>query len=245
MRIRALIAVAILLLPAELSAQRLPIPRRGPTRPTPLPPQPPTIVRDLAYTRLPYSVETYPLVSHFVSPGFMGPNGPSSWTSGGMGTHIDFKVTPHVSVTFDVTSSVFGGPMPTGTAEFGTRIRPKYSERRLYPFADWRVGYVYAYHRFFQAYYDPFMAPMNEGIGYVGRHSQGIGAIAGGGFDYAITRRFFLTAGAAVTRSHMWADGFQSSTPERTTFGLTSYRFMLGVRFNPVRLLAPRGPLDP
>jgi hypothetical protein len=244
MRIRALFAIAILLLPSAVSAQRIPIPtRRGPARPTPLPPQPPTITRELGYRRLPYSIETYPLISRVVSPGFV--NGTPSWMSGGLGTHADLKVTPVVSVTLDITSSFLGGPIASQTAEFGTRLRPRYSESRLYPFVDARVGYVYAYHNQFRPLYDPYMSPMSDGFGYVGRYSQGIGAIAGGGVDFALTRRFFLTTGAAVTRSHMWVQGFQNVTPDRNTFGMTSYRFTLGVRYNPVRVLAPRGPLDP
>lgn len=246
MRIRALVAVAVLILPAASEAQRIPIPtRRGPTRPAPLPPQPPTITRELAYRRLPYSIETYPLISRFVSPGFMGANGTPSWTSGGFGTHADLKMTPVVSLTLDITSSFLGGPIASQTAEFGTRLRPRYSESRLYPYVDARIGYVYAYHNQFRPFYDPYMAPMTDGFGYVGRYSQGIGGIVGGGLDFALTRRFFVSTGAAVTRSHMWAQGFQYVTPDRNTFGLTSYRFVLGVRYNPVRLLAPPGPLDP
>lgn len=237
---RALLVVAILLLPEALSAQRFPIPtRRGPTRPAPLPPQPPTITRELAYRRLPYSIETYPLLSRFVSPGFMGTGGVSSWTSGGLGTHADLKVTPNVSLTLDITSSFLGGPIAAQTAEFGTRLRPGYSERRLYPYVDARVGYVYAYHNQFRPFYDPYMSPMSDGFGYVGRYSQGLGVIGGGGLDFALTRRFFLTTGAAATRSRMWAQGFELSTPDRNRYSLTSYRFVLGVRYNPVRVLAP------
>src|SRR5688572_10663496 len=107
MRTRAVVAIILLLLPVELSAQRLRIPGIAGRRPRPaeLPPQPPSIARELAYKRLRFSVESYPLVSYVQSSGFVGDGGASSWTSFGMGTRVDYRIAPHLSATMDMTSS--------------------------------------------------------------------------------------------------------------------------------------------
>src|SRR4051812_46933558 len=64
MRIRGLVAIALLLLPAGLSAQRNGrLPRifgRGPAQPAPLPPQAVPIARELSYRRSHMSFESYP-----------------------------------------------------------------------------------------------------------------------------------------------------------------------------------------
>src|SRR4051812_30465825 len=79
MRIRSLIAVA-LLLPAVSEAQlRAPVPGTGrrPGEPVPMGAQPAVVARTLNFTRSRYSVETYPLISRVVAPGFT-PGGPST-----------------------------------------------------------------------------------------------------------------------------------------------------------------------
>src|SRR5215210_7468516 len=138
MRIRAVVAIVLLLLPAALSAQRIPrsvTGRRGPTRPAPLPPQPGPIARELAYKRSHLSVESYPLISYVQSPGFAA-DGRTSWSSFGAGTRADYRVTRNISATLDMTSSFLGGPQLTETAEVGARLRPERNERRVYPFMD-------------------------------------------------------------------------------------------------------------
>ena len=56
MRVRAVVAIGVLLLPATASAQRLPLPRIGggrhPGEPVPLSPQPGAITRAIAYRPL-------------------------------------------------------------------------------------------------------------------------------------------------------------------------------------------------
>src|SRR5687767_9207153 len=112
-RARAVLAIVSLLLPVELSAQRLPLPgtgRRGPARPAPLPPQAEPIARNLAYKRLRLSVEAYPLISYVRSPGSAGGGPVVDWTSLGSGTRADYRLNRHASITLDLTSSFAGGP---------------------------------------------------------------------------------------------------------------------------------------
>src|SRR5690242_6735610 len=105
MRIRTIALVALLVLPAALSAQRMPRSRPRPARPAELPPQPAVIANQLAYQRSHLTVEAYPSVSHFVSPGFIGNGIASNWTSLGTGTRLDYRINRFVSATGDLTSS--------------------------------------------------------------------------------------------------------------------------------------------
>ena len=141
MRTRAIVAIVLLLVPAALSAQRLPrIGRRpGPTRPQPLPPQPPEIARELAYKRLRVSFESYPLISYVSVPSYVTGDGTSHWTAFGTGTRVDYRFTRFVSATLDLTSSFAGGPAIMNSAELGTRIHRERTESKAYPFLDVRV----------------------------------------------------------------------------------------------------------
>jgi hypothetical protein len=239
MRVRAVVAIVLLLLPAGLTAQRIPLPRvlgRGPARPTPLPPQPPGIARELAYKRLRLSVETYPLVTYIDAPTFTGDGGVSSWTSFGMGTRTDYRITRHLSATLDMTSSFLGGPAVTHTAEIGTRLRPERSERRVYPFVDVRVGYIYSYNSTFRPFdVDGYGTTLPVASG--GRYSEGLGGAGGVGMEYSLTRRFSLTTAASVLRSRMTAHERRASGTTNQRFWMMSYRYSLGVRYNPVRLI--------
>ena len=236
MRLYKVLAL-VALLPAGLSAQRIPIPviTRGPAWPADLPPQPAPLARELAYRRLRLSVETYPLISYFQTPGFSGDRILSSWTSFGMGTRLDYRLTRYASATMDVTSTFLGGPAITQTVEVGTRLGPQRSEQKWYPFADVRAGYIAAYSR--------TLGPIDNGFGefspgfYGSRYSHGLGAIGGAGVDYALTRSWFLTTGASVMRSYMVARDFQLDQSVDRTFGLTAYRYTLGVKYNPVRYI--------
>src|SRR3954465_14604727 len=100
MRVRALVAIGLLLLPATASAQRVPLPRIGgarPGQPVPLSPQPAAIARAIAYRRLNLSVERYTLISYIDAPGIAGAGRTSTWTSLGAGTRASYRLTPHVA----------------------------------------------------------------------------------------------------------------------------------------------------
>jgi hypothetical protein len=226
MRIRAAATIVLLLLPAELTAQRTPLPgaRPGPARPAPLPPQPEPIARPLAYKRMRIAVEGYPLISYFDSPGVTG-------TSFGFGTRADYRLTRRISATFDVTSSFLGGSAVVETAELGTRIRPERSDRRAYPFIDLRLGVVRAYNRDFAA--------SGEIFGF--RYSSGVGGVGGVGMEYDLGRSFSLLTAATVAHSRMTTMDLQDASTWDRGYGLTSFRYVLGLRYNPVRMIRVPG----
>lgn len=240
--VRAVLAIGslLLLLPLELSAQRLPLPgtgRRGPARPAPLPPQAEPIARNLAYKRMRLSVESYPLISYVQAPA-LGEGPFSSWTTFGVGTRADYRVDRNVSVTLDLTSSFAGGPFDVSTIELGTRLGRERSERTLYTFADLRLGYVQA-HRSFVGIGDGFAYPTEDGN--VFRYSSGFGGVAGVGAEYALTRRFSLTMAASLMRNWMTTDDFVNGQPTERSYAMTFYRYTLGLRFNPVRVIRQPG----
>ena len=242
MRIRTVVAIASLLLPAAASGQqRFPVPRTGsdPARPAPLPGrQPEPIARELAYRRLRLSIESYPLISYIRTPGFTSDGREAAFSSFGGGTRAEYRFSRFVSATMDLTSSVLGNPVHVQTAELGARIRPERTESRMYPFVDARVGYVSAFNTNLGSFSnDQYALPSLGGNG--ARYSRGFGAVAGVGMEYTLTRTFSLTTGASILRSSMTAQGFDGSLPVRPHFALTSYRYMLGIKYNPVRLVMP------
>jgi len=237
-RLSAVFALVALLVPAALSAQRLPLPgtgRRGPARPAPLPPQVEPVARDLAYKRLPLSVESYQLISHVRSP--TGDGVFQDWTSFGTGTRADYRVARNVAITLDLTSSFAGGPVDVYTMELGTRLRPDRSERRLYPFVDVRAGYVRSYNTTFNPFSGEFGFPTTEEGGF--RYSSGFGGVIGGGAEYALTRRFSLTTAAALMRNHMTTRTLAGPDQGERSFTMTIYRYIIGIRYNPVRVIRP------
>lgn len=243
MRIRAVVAIAVLLLPTQLQAQRrVPgIGRRGPAEPVPLSPQPQAIARAVAYQRLRVSAESYPMITVAQAPNFAGDGRASSWTAFGMGTRVEYRLTPHASATMDLTSSIAGSPLIVQTAEIGTRLRPRVVDfdQRTFPFFDLRAGYISAYDRTLgAATVDASGFPIPSGI--VGaRYSSGFGGVAGVGVEYALTHTFFITTAGSVVRSHMTSHDYASTQTVVPSFAMTSYRLTLGVRYNPVRMVMP------
>ena len=237
MRTRALVAIGLVLLPVGLSAQRMHLPRIGghrPGEPTPMGPQPPAIARELAYKRSRVSVESYPLISYSATP-TAGGNVLAKRTTFGAGTRADYRVARRLSITFDGTSSLPNYASTTETAELGVRLRPERNERKVYPFVDVRAGYVHA----FDTYLRPFdVATGSAGApGYGSRYSQGIGAVGGAGVEYALTRRFSLTSAASMIRSRMTSYNVYGAAPATGRYLMTTYRFTLGLRYNPVHLI--------
>jgi len=238
MRLRRVVAVVLVLLPAVASAQRIPLPRIGRRAPRPaeLPPQPGVLAREMSYRRLRLSIESYPLLSFVHSPEFTGDGLMSSWASFGMGTRADYRLTSMMSATLDLTSSFLGGPAITNTVEIGTRFRPRWSERRLYPFADLRVGYLSAYNRYLGTIGDGLDGSFGPDPFYAGpRFSSGFGGVGGIGMEYLLTTRFSLTTAGTVMHTHMRTQGIQESS--RASYGMTSVRYTLGLKFNPIRTI--------
>jgi hypothetical protein len=236
MRIRTTVAIVSLLLPASLSAQRLPIPaiERRPGRDL-LPPQPAAIANDLAYRRWHLSFEAYPLISYFDAPGFTGTRGGPSWRTLGMGTRADYLVNRNVSATLDLTSSFIGGPVTVNTAELGTRLHPEWAEHRLYPYVDLRVAYMATYNKRLGSIDGGYVDPIAEGM-YGPQYSRGFGAIGGGGVEYSLTRTWSLTTGASLLRSRMSTHQLSGPNADQS-FTMTGFRYMLGMRYNPVTIV--------
>lgn len=228
MRYRAVVAFAILLLPSVAAAQRLPrIGSRGVPRSTPLPPQPAIVNQALAYNRMRTSFESYPMTTFFNTGAFAG-NGDSQWASVGMGTRVDFRVARLLSLTMDMTSSFLGGPVYAETAELGFRVGPRRTETSLYPFLDVRYGYFLTLNGGSGGGQELGFAVPGSFINY----SQGFGAIAGGGLEYTLTRRFSLTGGLTVARSNMSAVMNRPMIGDKYT--MTSYRYVVALRYNGV-----------
>jgi len=235
----AALAIVSLLLPAALSAQRIPLigifGRHG--RPEEMPPQPAPIVNELAYHRLNVSVESYPMVSFFTAPAFATNGRASSWASVGAGTRVDYRVNHIMSATLDLTSSLLGGPENVETVELGTRFRPERNERdRLYPFIDARVAYIATFSNALNGYgglyfNDPYADSFYNGASY----SHGYGIVGGPGLEYALTRSWSLITSAMVGRSTMRAAALNA--PVNRSYQLTSIRYTLGLRYNPVRMI--------
>jgi len=241
MRIRSLVtfvASAALLVPAGLSAQqRLPMPgqRRPPGRPEPMPPEAGPIAREIQYTRLRFTFESYPLLSFVQSSGF-ATGGSSMWAALGAGSRVEYRVSRFASATLDLTSSVIGGPVNLASAELGTRLGRQRTERRWEPFADLRVGYSAAFSREVgSSLDDPIGYPTPHGA-YGSRYSSGWGAVAGAGMEYGLTNTFSLTGELLATHSRMSAHDVLATTAQ-PDYGLTSMRVVLGLRYNPVRMV--------
>lgn len=239
MRTRVLVAIAaiVVLLPGTLSAQRLPMPGRHPRpgAPQPMPPESGPIARELSYHRLRISVESYPLVS-FVQSSGLASGGTATWASFGAGTRAEYRLTRTMSATLDLTSSFLGGPVDLQTAELGTRLGRARTERRLEPFADLRVGYTAAMAQGLSSYLDdPIGYPIPHGA-YGSRYSNGWGGIAGVGMEYGLSRTFSLTTEVLGTQSRMTAHDVLSRVAQ-PSYSITSLRWVLGLRYNPVRLV--------
>jgi hypothetical protein len=237
MRARTLIAAILVVAPSALSAQRIPLPigRRGPARPEPLPPQPYPVAQQLAYTRSHLSIETYPMVEFISAPGLAGNGRPGSWASLGAGSHVDYRLTRFMSGTLDLTSSLFGGPVTTQTAELGTRFHAERGTSRWYPYMDFRVGYIATHASFGTIENDVFVDPSTAG--YYSRYSQGYGGIAGAGLEYALTRMFSITTGASLLHGRLSMSNLADPTVENRHFTMNSLRYTLGIRFNPVHAI--------
>ena len=244
MRGRAVVAFVLLVLPGTSIAQRVPRPvigGRGPAEPAPLPRQPEPIARAQAYQRVRLSVEAYPLISYVHAPGISSDSRVASWTTLGAGSRGEYRITDQASATLDLTSSFLGGPVIVSTAELGARLRPRRSERRAYPFVDVRVGFVSSYNRNLGSVIeDQFGFPVTR-IADGPRYSQGFGGAAGAGVEYDLTRTLSLTTSASVMRTSMTARDFQSAAVANPTFALTSLRYTIGIRYNPILILRPPG----
>lgn len=241
MRLRTFATIALLVLPATLPAQRIPVPRigrRATMPPASLPPQAPGVTRALAYKRSRWSAEGYSLVSSIDLPGMGGST--LHYTTMGTGTRADYRYADHLSATVDMTTSLFGSPATVETAEIGTRYSPSSWDRPLRPFADVRAIYMHVD--------DSFLVPagtLDGGSGSAGamveadRYSHGLGGVAGAGLEYSLTRRLTLTTELSAVRARLFISNLTNAgtLPTANRSWATSLRYTLGIRFNPVQTL--------
>jgi hypothetical protein len=246
-RTRVVIAIASLtLMPADLIAQRVPIPPHipmpvvgsDPAEPQPLPKVPEPIARELAYKQSRVAVESYPLMSVYQSSGFSSDGRTNIWTTLGVGTRGEYHFSETFSATLDLTSSVFGGPAIVQTAELGARMRPAPSERRLYPYVDVRAGYVAASPGDFGSFVSETFGGASSRTVDGAFYSRGFSAVAGVGAEYALTRRFYLTTGATLMRSRLTSHDVTRPQSLDPSFTLNAFRYMIGLRYNPVRIIS-------
>ena len=240
MRARTVVAIVAMLLPAALEAQRLPRPgtKTRPGQPTDLPPAPTSIEMVLAVKRSRLTVESYPLVSRVQSPGFPSTNGlVSAWTTLGGGTRFDYRFSRFVSGTLDMTASAIGGPADFATAELGTRFHPARSESRFYPFADVRFGVMSSTTRIPTSLIDESGASRSPNDQY----SIGFGGVAGIGTEYSLWRSWSLTTEVSVLRNRMHLTGLQASETAFGHYGMTWWRYSLGLSYNALRLIPVAG----
>lgn len=218
MRIVLVALLGVVAVPSLLEAQfRRPTRRPPPSIPAELPPAAPAVEKALAYRRVRLAIETYPLVSVIHAPA-LGP----TWSSVGAGSHAEYRLTPWVLGSLDLTAAAWGSPSRSETAELGMRIMTERFESRTRPYADIRVGYMHTY--------DPNFTRGGETV--PGYSSDGFGGILGGGFHRDLNNSFSLTTGASVMHGRLARTGPVAASP---SYSFTAYRFTVGLRYNRVR----------
>ncbi len=167
--------------------------------------------------------------------------GTSTYSSIGAGTHADYHVSERWSATLDFTASPMGGPAVTETAEVGTRFAPgmwSADYRGIRPFFDLRAVYLHMS--------DTFVSPAavvgtgtTQGIADGQRYSRGFGTIAGAGAEFPLTNSIALLSEVSGMRNRMTVYRLTSisSLPSGSTYGMTSFRFIFGIKYNPVSAL--------
>lgn len=239
MRVQSLVTIA-LLLPVVADAQRRTGTRIGgrPAPAAPLPPQAPVIANEMRYVRLPISAESYTFISYIQSP--TAANALTEWGTLGVATRLDYRFSQHFSATGDITQSLFGGPVVTGTFELGSRFHlvRRDSESRTRPYLDARAGYMYSYESYL---FSPDPTAVSPSAFRATRTGNGVGIVAGAGSEYSVSRTLSLTTGMWGTRSRLNAartSGFQPTPAIRESYYVTTYRLALGLKWNPVRRVA-------
>jgi hypothetical protein len=156
----------------------------------------------------------------------------------GFGDHLDFRFRPKFSITADLGESLYGAPFRQLNFDFGGRYRPLGDvEHRVRPYVDFRVGYLLSGPQFAQPA-DPTSAIAAPNI-LARATGSGIGTLAGAGFETSIATRWSINSGIALGRYRMTSNGSYGSSgyePSRS-FGITSARFTLGLKYNPGRMV--------
>jgi hypothetical protein len=243
MRIRTLLIVAAIALPAGSNAQvrRLP-PKPGQTtpQPAPLPPEAPAVGKALAYKRSNWTVEAYSLISTVQVP---TGNGTSSYTTYGAGTRGDYRLSNQFSATMDLTVSPLGGGAITETGEAGLRFAPlawDEEARGVRPFVGARVGYMHMYDTFSSTLAEA-AARTSSSQQFVesGRYSRGFGTIIGAGAEMFVTQTLGVTTELSMMKNRMTAYHLTNAAalPVSGSYNMTSVRLAIGFKYNAVHAL--------
>ncbi len=230
MRTRMLVLAALLSLPATLAAQRLPVgPRRTAPEPAPLPPEVAPVSRALAYHRARWSAEGYGLISNVVMSAGAG-GGATSFTTFGAGTRADYRYTNNLTATVDITGSSYNSPAVVFTAEVGTRYMPAPQAEQIRPYFDLRGG--------FMNMFDTYPVTTNQSS-ETARYSRGFGGVAGAGMEMSVSNDFAVTTEVSAMRNRMMLYRLNgaASFPNGTNYWLTSVRYQIGIKYNPLRAL--------
>jgi hypothetical protein len=243
MRSRALFVVALLSVPAVSIAQagvRLP---RGTgatpgTRPANLPPEIPAVARALEFRRSRWSGEGYSMFSAIQVP---AASGSTSYTAVGAGTRADYRFAEHFSATLDVTASFLGSFANSQTGEFGTRYVPNPRGQTIRPYFDIRAAYTHVNNQYSLPNEDgqgPVAVPPQQFAQERGRYTGGMGAVGGMGFEYSVTNSLAFTNEITAMRTHMNSHVLSiSANNPSSTYWMMSYRYTLGLKYNPVQAL--------
>jgi hypothetical protein len=246
MRIRPLVVVALLAVPAGLTAQtRPPVTHVPPPPPPPNPhpsqpaPQPAAVSRELQYRRSRWSGEAYSLITNGGVPDASG--GFTRYTSFGNGLRGDYRYTDHWSATIDMTASYLFSPAMTQTGEFGTRYAPLSLDREIRPFFDARLGFMHMYDTYLTGGLSPTFGGgfADNDYTYGARYTRGFGAALGAGVEFPLTESLQLTSEASAMRNRMTTYRISGTVglPDDRNYWMTALRFSIGVKLNPVHVL--------
>jgi hypothetical protein len=242
MRTRVLALAALFAVSADLSAQRLPLPRIGrgtPTPPTENPePAAGPVARQLAITRSHWSLEGYTMVSSMHVPTESGMM--TTFTMLGTGTHGDYRLTDNWSSTMDVTVSGVGYGALWESFEPGARYNFMPHDAELRPYLDVRGDFTHMYDTYTMPYGaigGPNINGQNGNFYQQSRYSRGFGGVFGGGIEYTLTNTLALNTGFNAMRNHMRIYNLAQpgTVPVGSNFWMTSYRYTLGIRYNWLR----------
>jgi hypothetical protein len=234
------LVLALVVLPAALAAQGYGVRIRNRSPRAPLPPTAPTVAREMnyVYRRMAFSVESYPMVSVVSAAGFLAEGSTSHWTSYGLGQRLSIRMKPYLFGTLDLTQSPFGGMAQTNTVELGARFLPDIWDHKIHPYADVRVGYMDSYSSYGgidNQYNDPGIVGIRGS-----RYAYGFGGIAGAGISTSISRTLMLTVGTSVMQNRMTNHRISEATTGNgpNSYKITSYRYSVGLRWNPLKSIA-------
>lgn len=162
--------------------------------------------------------------------------GSARYTTFGTGTRGSYRYSDNWSATMDMTAAFLGSPAFTETAEVGTRYAPLSYESELRPFVDVRAAYL----RMNDRYLAPIGASFDGLAATIDRYTRGFGAVTGAGFEVAVWPSVALTNEVSVLRSRMTTyrlGGNFTGLPTANRYWMTSFRYAIGFKFNPVRTL--------